>query len=64
MGDELIQWKKMHNGVADEQFHFVNNKWEVTKNKNKNKRKRNKQTNNNNKTQEYEQSLKNSQNKL
>ena len=50
--------------MADEQFHFANNKWDVTKNNNnKNKNKR-KQRNNNNKTQAYEQSLKNSRNKL
>ena len=55
--------------MADEQFHFANNKWDVTKNyNNKNKKqekkKKTKQINNNNKTQKYEQSLENSQNKL
>ena len=54
--------------MADEQVHFANNKWDVTKNDNnktKNKRKeRKKERNNNNKTQKYEQSLENSQNKL
>ena len=57
--------------MADEQFPFANNKWDVTKNNNnklkqqKNKRKQsNKETNNNNKTQKYEQLLENSQNKL
>ena len=54
--------------MADEQFHFAINKWDVTKNKNnKNKKQeetKKKQTNNNNKTPKYEQSLENSQNKL
>ena len=53
--------------MADEQFHFAINKWDVTKNNNKNKKQeetKKKQTNNNNKTQKYEQSLENSQNKL
>ena len=56
--------------MADEQFHFAINKWHITKNNNnKNKKqeetkKQNKQTNNNNKTQNYEQPLENSQNKL
>ena len=45
--------------MADEQFHFAVNKWDITKiatiktNKNKRKRKK-KQTNNNYKTQKYE----------
>ncbi len=54
--------------MADEQFHFAINKWDVTKNNNnKNKKQeetKKKQTHNNNKTQKYEQSLENSQNKL
>ena len=56
--------------MADEQFHFAINKWDVTKNSNnKNKKQKQektkkKQTNNNYKTQKYEQSLENSQNKL
>ena len=54
--------------MADEQFHFAINKWDVTKNNNnKNKKQeetKQKQTNNNNKAQTYEQSLENSQNKL
>ena len=54
--------------MADEQFHFANNKWDVTKNNNntnKNERKeRKKERKNNNKTQKYEQSLENSQHKL
>ena len=59
--------------MADEQFHFAINKWDVTKNNNnrnkkqeekKKKKEKKKQTNNNNKTQKYEQSLENSQNKL
>ena len=54
--------------MADEQFHFAINKWDVTKNdNNKNKKQeetKKKQTNNNNKTQNYEQPLENSQNKL
>ena len=54
--------------MADEQFHFAINKWDVTKNNNnKNKKQeetKKKQTNNNNKTQKHEQSLENSQNKL
>ena len=55
--------------MADEQFHFAINKWDVTKNnnnktKNKRKKEKKKETNNNNKAQKYEQSLENSQNKL
>ena len=59
--------------MADKQFHFANNKWDVTKNNNnknkktktrENKERRKKKTNDNNKTQKYEQSLENSQNKL
>ena len=65
-------WKKNAQCKADEQFHFANKKWEVTKNNNnKNekqektkKEKRKKQTNYSNKTQKYEQSLENSQNKI
>ena len=52
--------------MADEQFHFAINKWDVAKyNNNKNKKQeetKKKQTNNNNKTKKYEQSLENSQN--
>ena len=54
--------------MVDEQFHFTISKWDVTKNNNnKNKKQeetKKKQTNNNNKTQNYEQPLENSQNKL
>ena len=55
--------------MADEQFHFAINKWDVKKKNYNNKNKKQeetkkKQTNNNNKTQKYEQSLENSQNKL
>ena len=42
--------------MVDEQFHFANNKWDVTKNynnKNRNQEKTKKQTNNN-KTLKYE----------
>ena len=63
-----MQLEKQQQCMADEQFHFAINKWDVTKNNNnKNKKQeetKKKQINNNNKTQKYEQLLENSQNKL
>ena len=53
--------------MADEQFHFAMNKWDVTKNnnnKNKKQEETKKKQTNNNKTQKHEQSLENSQKKL
>ena len=44
--------------MADEQFHFANNKWDVIKNNNNKNKKQEKKIN------KYEQSLENSQNKL
>ena len=38
IGDELIQLEKNTQCMADEQFHFADNKWDVTKNNNKNKK--------------------------
>ena len=69
-------WKKHTQCKADEQFHFANNKWDITKKNNNKKEKkkeeergekkerRKKERKNKNKTQKYEQSLENSQNKL